>query len=170
MKQRLWFERRFPFPVEVSSAPELLARLRGTPARLEDLVRNTEKTELTKKPDGTWSAQENIGHLLDLEPLWFGRLRDFLEGAEVLRPADLQNRKTHEANHNDVPLDSLLREFRAARGKLVDGLRKLDLTDWQRSAQHPRLKEPMTVADHAFFVAEHDDHHLARIGGLLGVT
>jgi hypothetical protein len=32
---------------------------------------------------------------------------------------------------------------------------------------HPRLQQPMTVTDHAFFVAEHDDHHLARISELL---
>ena len=23
--------------------------------------------------------------------------------------------------------------------------------------------QPMTIADHAFFVAEHDDHHLAAV-------
>jgi hypothetical protein len=28
---------------------------------------------------------------------------------------------------------------------------------------HPRLKQPMRLVDHLYFVAEHDDHHLARI-------
>jgi hypothetical protein len=28
---------------------------------------------------------------------------------------------------------------------------------------HPRLQQPMRVVDMAFFVAEHDDHHLARM-------
>jgi len=28
---------------------------------------------------------------------------------------------------------------------------------------HPRLKQPMRLVDHLFFVAEHDDHHMARI-------
>jgi len=36
------------------------------------------------------------------------------------------------------------------------------------SALHPRLGTPLRLIDHALFVAEHDDHHLARIGGLLG--
>jgi hypothetical protein len=32
---------------------------------------------------------------------------------------------------------------------------------------HPRLKQPMRLVDHLFFVAEHDDHHLALIRELL---
>jgi hypothetical protein len=31
------------------------------------------------------------------------------------------------------------------------------------SALHPRLKTPMRIIDLFLFVAEHDDHHLARI-------
>jgi len=33
----------------------------------------------------------------------------------------------------------------------------------ERSAFHPRLKKPMRIIDLAFFVAEHDDYHLAKI-------
>jgi hypothetical protein len=35
------------------------------------------------------------------------------------------------------------------------------------SSLHPRLQQPMRLIDHALFVAEHDDHHLARITELL---
>jgi hypothetical protein len=35
------------------------------------------------------------------------------------------------------------------------------------SLLHPRLKEPMRLVDHLFFVAEHDDHHLAWIWKLI---
>lgn len=43
------------------------------------------------------------------------------------------------------------------------------LTDEQLtySALHPRLKTPMRVIDLAYFVAEHDDHHLSRVRELL---
>jgi predicted short-subunit dehydrogenase-like oxidoreductase (DUF2520 family) len=30
-----------------------------------------------------------------------------------------------------------------------------------RTSLHPRLKRPMRLIDLCFFVAEHDDHHLA---------
>ena len=35
------------------------------------------------------------------------------------------------------------------------------------TARHPRLKKEMRVLDLAFFIAEHDDHHLARISELI---
>jgi hypothetical protein len=38
----------------------------------------------------------------------------------------------------------------------------------QLTAHHPRLEQPMTVVDLCFFVAEHDDHHLAAITSLRG--
>jgi hypothetical protein len=41
----------------------------------------------------------------------------------------------------------------------------LDLQDDQLlgTALHPGLKTPMRIIDLAYFVAEHDDHHLASI-------
>jgi hypothetical protein len=35
--------------------------------------------------------------------------------------------------------------------------------DLDKSSLHPRLMKPMKIIDLAFFVAEHDDHHLAQI-------
>jgi hypothetical protein len=34
------------------------------------------------------------------------------------------------------------------------------------SAVHPRLQQPMRLVDMLYFVAEHDDHHLARMTAL----
>jgi hypothetical protein len=38
--------------------------------------------------------------------------------------------------------------------------------EFERSALHPRLKQPMRAIDLCLFVAEHDDHHLARVAEL----
>ncbi|MFN8372037.1 MAG: hypothetical protein U0694_04075 [Anaerolineae bacterium] len=35
--------------------------------------------------------------------------------------------------------------------------------DVLRASKHPRLLQPMTLVDHIYFVAEHDDHHLAQV-------
>jgi len=45
---------------------------------------------------------------------------------------------------------------------------ELDSSLLSRAIPHPRLKTPMRLVDHLYFVAEHDDHHLARIWELLG--
>jgi len=78
---------------------------------------------LVAKPGDKWSAQEHTGHLLDLEPLWMERIHDFLGDGDILSVADLSNRKTHEANHNNRRLTEILVEFRAARLSLVDRLK-----------------------------------------------
>jgi uncharacterized damage-inducible protein DinB len=117
--------------------------------------------------DGRWSIQENAGHLLDLEGVWATRLDDFEAGAERLHPADLQNRATHDANHNAADLVGLLARFRAAREANVRRLDGYDESFITRAALHPRLEQSMRVIDLVLFVAEHDDHHLATITALL---
>lgn len=162
-----WFERKFQFTFPVELYPNLLARLRGTPARLEETLRGRSRELLTGTPQEKWSAQEHAGHLLDLEPLWLARVGDYVVASEQLTPTDLQNRKTDEADHNARPLEDILGNFRAERVKLLKRVHELDPSLLGRAIPHPRLKTPMRLVDHLFFVAEHDDHHLAKIWELL---
>jgi uncharacterized damage-inducible protein DinB len=163
----IWFERKFEFSFSVELYPNLLARMRGTPARLEETLRGRREEILITKPEEKWSAQEHAGHLLDLEPLWLARVEDYVAASAQLTPTDLQNRKTDNANHNARSLETILKDFRAAREKLLHRVAKLDRSLLARSIPHPRLKTPMRLVDHLYFVAEHDDHHLARIWELL---
>ena len=162
-----WFDRKFEFTFPVEQYPNLCVRLRGTPARLEETVRDARPETLVRKPGDKWSAQEHAGHLLDLEPLWLSRVEDFVRGGEVLTTADLSNRKTEEANHNGRALQGILSEFRTARLNLLNRLEKIEPALVGRTMLHPRLQKPMRVVDHLFFVAEHDDHHLAKIWELI---
>ena len=158
-----WFEREFDFKFPVEQHPNLRVRLRGAPARLEEMLRGVPHSALVHKPTDKWSAQEHAGHLLDLEPLWMTRVDDFLRDADTLTVADLNNRKTNDANHNARELTEILAGFRAARLRLVDRVGEFEPALFARSRLHPRLKQPMRLVDHLYFVAEHDDHHLARI-------
>jgi hypothetical protein len=159
----LWFERKFDLSFPETLYPNICARLRGTPARLEELVRPRGREVLVRKTDGKWSMQEQAGHLLDLESLWLARVDDYLGGAETLTAADLTNRKTTEANHNARPVGEILSEFRKSRTALLGKVNSLKPAFFSRTALHPRLKTPLRLIDHLYFVAEHDDHHLAKI-------
>jgi len=158
-----WTDRRFTFDLPEALFAVVVERLRGTPARIEDKVRGLSPAVLTRRDGDAWSIQEHIGHLLDLDELHAGRLDDFLAGAAVLRPADMTNRKTWEANHNQRPLEQLLHDFRRERERFVARLDAWDEGLLSLTALHPRLNQPMRVIDMAFFTAEHDDHHLARM-------
>ena len=166
----LWFERKFEFSFPVELLPNLRARLRGTPARLEEALRGRSHEILIGRAQGKWSAQEHGGHLLDLEPLWLARMGDYVAASDQLTVADLTNRKTDKANHNARPLEQILTEFRARREELLKHLDELDASLFARAIPHPRLKTPMRLADHLYFVAEHDDHHLARIWELVNAV
>ena len=162
-----WFERKFEFSFPAELFPNLLARLRGTPARLEETLRGRLPEILIRKPQGKWSALEHAGHLVDLEPLWLARVGDYEAARDELTTADLTNRKTDEAKHNARSVEQILAEFRAARRILLARAGEADASLFSRTIPHPRLKTPMRLVDHLYFVAEHDDHHLARIWELV---
>ena len=150
MIQRMrWVEREFEFNLAVGVFPCVVERLRGTPARLEELTRGLTRERLTAKPGGLWSIQEQAGHLLDLDELHEGRLEDYARGLEVLRAADMKNRKTEEAGHNDARLEEILAAFRAARERFIRRLEALTEEEVAASALHPRLQKQMRVIDMA---------------------
>lgn len=161
-----WFERKFSFDFPVGVYPDIIERLRGTPARVEELVRGLAAEVLTRRPGDAWSIQENIGHLTNLEVLMAGRIDDFLSGFPVLRAADLTNRMTHEAGHNGRSIGEVLAEFRATRAETVERLEGLGDADFGRVSRHPRLDTPMRLVDSMYFHASHDDYHLARVSEL----
>jgi uncharacterized damage-inducible protein DinB len=167
----IWFERKFDFTFPIEQHPNLCMRLRGTPARLEEIVRNADRNVLVTKPreNDKWSAQEHAGHLLDLEPLWMARVDDYLAEASQLTVADLTNRKTFEAQHDRRPIDEILAEFRSARSRLVSKVEQIDPAIVARAIPHPRLKIPMRLVDHLYFVAEHDDHHLTHVLAMINL-
>ena len=162
-----WIERTWEFGFPVGLYPALIERLRGTPARLEELAAECSAEELTRRMDGTWSIQENAGHLLCLEALPKRRLEELLSGAEVLTAADMDNRATEAADYNAQVVGDILAPFRRERTGLVRRLESLAPEDFAREALHPRLSRPMRLVDMCLFHADHDDHHLARMRELM---
>lgn len=166
MKQIKWFDRKFEFSFEQNIFPSIIERLECAPANLRHLIDQISAEKLITKIDEKWSIQENVGHLIDLEPLWQGRLEDILNDKEFLRPTDLENKKTDLARHNEKDINVLVAEFRNLREATINALKLLSEKEINKFALHPRLKTPMRTIDLFFFVAEHDDHHFAQIGHL----
>jgi uncharacterized damage-inducible protein DinB len=162
-----WVDRKFEFDFPPSLAPELLERLRGAPARVAERVELMPEALLEKRDGDKWSIQEHVGHLMDVEELFLGRLDDYDNGLAELRPAHMTNRKTFEASHNEADIKDLLIGFREERGKLVSRLDELDGAGFARVAHHPRLNKPMRLCDMMLFEATHDDYHMVDITELI---
>ena len=159
-------KRQFTFELPLGMYGNVVERVRGTPARLEDLTRGLSREVLTKRDGDKWSIQEQAGHLLDLEGLGMKRLDDFEARRETLTAADMTNQKTHEADHNANSIENILSAFRKERMAFVARLDSYDEALVARTALHPRLNQKIRLIDLVFFIAEHDDHHLARISEL----
>jgi len=157
----IWVNRKFALDQPTELFPAIVERLRGTPARLEELVRGIPKNVLIRPEGDRWSLQEHVGHLLKAEQLWAFRVENFLKGETELREADLKNNALENAN--DIPIEKILADFRESRMVLVAKMDAMTESDAALSAHHPRLNKPMRMIDLAFFAAEHDDHHLACI-------
>jgi len=161
--QTPWVEHKFNFDFPSGMYPVLLERMRGTHARMKEMVKDVSDKKLSKRVDGKWSAKEHIGHLTDLEELHLSRLREFMIGKEILAAADMKNEKTENAHHNDKKLKKLLKEFRNSREDFISLLEKADDELINRKSIHPRLQVPMRLVDMVYFICEHDDHHLTRM-------
>ena len=158
-----WLERRFEYQPPAGEYPAILERLRGTPARVEEKAARIRESVRLRKDGDAWSIQEHLGHLVDLESLWARRTEEFFAGAQELSAADMSNRATGERRHNQRAIAAIVAEFRVARGRWIDRLDGATDADVARVSIHPRLKRPMRLIDLCFFVAEHDDHHLATV-------
>ncbi|HEY2961546.1 MAG TPA: DinB family protein [Pyrinomonadaceae bacterium] len=167
MPQIKWIERQFHFNFPVELYPEMIERVRGTPARLDEYFNSASAEILATRDNGSWSIQENAAHLFDLDALTIERIEQYIAGVPVLHAADITNKATCEANYNSVPAATILHSFRQRRMEVVKLLEGLDAGMFARSAIHPRLNAPMRLVDFVFFEAEHDDYHLTRIYELL---
>ena len=159
-----WFDRGFAFSFGTDMYPGIYRDLISAPDRLGDAVAGLSGNVLVfRPPDGGWSIKEHAGHLSVLEPIWRARLHDILEQREVLTRADLTNRATTEANFNAKPIGQILDDFAAQRAETIDLCGRIDMLDERKTSLHPRLQQQMRLIDLAYFVAEHDGHHIARI-------
>jgi uncharacterized damage-inducible protein DinB len=157
-----WLDRKFTFDLPIGSFPQLLERLRGTPVRAKELVTGQPEQMLATRVEQRWSVKEHLGHLADLKSLDDRRLNEFLNHAEVLSPADIENRATELADHASAPIAEIIRRLTVGRDALVRRLEVLTEEEVEIIAVHPRLQKPMRLLDWVYFVAEHDDHHLAQ--------
>ncbi len=167
MRRTNWFDRVFPAIEDNGLLPGIIERLEGTPARLTEKISKLTDDLDPQLKDNKWSVKKEIGHLADLEPLWYERLHQILDARPDMKAADLTNRKTHETPHDAKTFNELIAQFRKERQSFVAKLRSLKDEDLNKTSIHPRLGTPMKVIDLAWFVAEHDDHHIAQMTCLI---
>lgn len=166
-KRQKWFDKKFQFELLQEKYDIVLNQLIETPEKISLLISSLPEDILSKRVNDKWSIKENVGHLIDLEELHDGRIDDFIDGKQMLRSADLKNKKTEKADHNSKKLEELLEQFKKVRENFVERLKVLDKKVLANSSIHPRLNQTMRPIDMAKFVLEHDEHHIQTIKDLI---
>lgn len=164
--QTPWLQRSFNFDFNVGLFPVVFSRLEGSIFRLQHIFHEASEERAGDTAHG-WSAKEHAGHLFDLEELWWKRWEDFYNRREKLTAADMSNAKTHQARHNEKSISELLDAFNIERKKILKTVYSCGQELLERTSLHPRLNKPMRLIDYLYFIAEHDDHHIAAISQLV---
>ncbi len=144
----------------------LLAR---TPAALDALLRGLpEAWTLRNEGDGTWSAFDVVGHLIQGERTdWMPRARLVLQFGEsqAFEPFD---RWAQGRENRGKSLEQLLDEFARLRADNLSELRRLNLRpeDLERRGRHPALGV-VTLSELLATWAVHDLTHLHQISRMM---
>jgi len=163
MNRQKWIDHKFETGIDVNWQLNVLCRVQDTAIRLEHHCKDLNNQQLSEIQNDAWSIKEHIGHLVDLEELWNKRFLDFKEKKTELLSADMSNQKTKQAAHNEQSLDALLYNFKTQRENTLRIFNALTDDIKNHQVMHPRIKKTMRPIDLLFFIAEHDNHHIASI-------
>jgi hypothetical protein len=149
--------------MEQAICESVIAALERAPLIILPLI--LEMPEAFRKqrpPSGKWSAHEHACHLAAVHPVAFERLRLMLENDHPTIPP-YNPEQAHSPNALlSVNLDEALYRFKEDRSKLVSRLGELNLSDWERTAEHPEYSRYSVFILFRHFVM-HDMFHAYRI-------
>ena len=110
-----------------------------------------------------WSILEILGHLADLEIVYAYRLRQMLADEKpVIAPID-QDAWARHLGYGDAPAPELVAAYGLNRHANVRLLKRLKLSDLEKSAFHPEYQKNQTVGDIVERMSTHGANHLAQI-------
>ncbi len=162
-----WSKREFHFDEIPLDHQQLIKRILATADRLRKMLASIPEVEMEIRNEGKWSIKENAGHLIDLQDLNMTRFKELKEGKAVFTPADMTNIETEAADHDSVKIRSLLSTLETRRKELAGFISSMTDTELTNKALHERLGIEMNAWQLLYFIAEHDDHHINTIKGII---
>jgi len=122
-----------------------------------------DKTLRYKPSPDKWCILEILGHLADAEVIMAYRIRQMLADKEpVIAPID-QDAWAEHLGYLESSVPELVALYGLNRHATLQLLRRIKLKDLEKSAYHPELKRPLTVAEMVERIAAHGPNHLQQI-------
>jgi len=122
-----------------------------------------DKTVRYKPSPGKWCILEILGHLADAEVIMAYRIRQMLADKDpVIAPID-QDAWAKHLGYLESRVPEVVALYGLNRHASLQLLRRVKTGDLEKSAYHPELKRPLTVADMVERMAAHGLNHLQQI-------
>jgi len=122
-----------------------------------------DKTLRYKPSPDKWCIHEILAHLADAEIIYAYRVRQMLADKKpVIAPID-QDDWARNLGYMETPPAELVALYGLNRHANVQLLRRLNLTDLEKSAFHPELNRNVTVAEMIERMAGHGPNHQEQI-------
>jgi hypothetical protein len=135
------------------SPKEIAAAVSGLP----------DKTLRYKPSPEKWCVLEVLGHLADVEVIYAHRIRQMLADTKpVIAPID-QDAWARNLGYLQSSPAELVALYGLNRHANLQLLRRIKVTDLDKSAYHPELKKDVTVADMVERMSGHGTSHLQQI-------
>lgn len=122
-----------------------------------------EKVMRYKPAPNKWNIWQILGHLADVEILYAHRFRQMLgDKKPVIAPMEVDDWANNLGYEDENPAE-LIAAYGLNRHRTLQLLRRLKPGDLEKSAFHPELQRPVTVAEYVEKIATHGANHLAQI-------
>jgi hypothetical protein len=135
-----------------------------SPKQIAAAVSGLNDKTLRYKPSADkWCILEILAHLADMEILYAYRLRQMLADTNpVIAPID-QNAWAKNLGYLESSPAELVALYGLNRHATLQLLRRLKAGDLEKSARHPELNRPVTVAEYVGMMSGHGPNHLSQI-------
>jgi hypothetical protein len=135
-----------------------------SPKQIAAAVSGLPAETLRYKPAANkWCILEILAHLADMEILYAYRMRQMLADRDpVIAPID-QDAWAKNLGYMESSPPELVALYGLNRHANLRLLRRLKIGDLQKSARHPEIDHPVTVADYVQMMSKHGPNHLEQI-------
>jgi hypothetical protein len=145
----------------------IVASLERAPEIVLPLVREVPVEILKRRPKpGKWSVHEHTCHLATIHPVMMARLELMLGNPRPRIVSYFPSAEEEDGALLKLNLEEELKRFSEDRRKLVQRLKMLATSDWERTAEHEEYSH-YSVFIMFRHLAMHDMFHAYRIEELL---
>lgn len=140
-----------------------LEALAAFPALLRKRLQTLDDAVLRFRPQpDAWSIIEIVGHIVEVNALWVGRIRHILAAEYPMFPPYNPDAAVRNRDYQHKQVDGLLTAFAEQRADLVAFAHLLQPTQLARTGEHA-VRGTVSVADALAILAAHDQSHDAQI-------